>query len=174
MWVLPDGRHPHALRRRGARRPGARGVGEARRHHEFLGSCSLSTVHVGGVDAGDLFGRVEAIPRRHVIHAVEEQQDLVDRRRVRRRAGVPAARPNLAAFIGALRHADRDHGAGPGDPQGGHPDPGRAGTDGGDAREALDAGFVGMSAQQLLFDKLDGEVCRSRTLPSTYAQAAAR
>lgn len=36
--------------------------------------------------------------------------------------------------------------------------------------EALDAGFVGMSAQQLLFDKLDGDTCRSRTLPSTYAK----
>ncbi len=32
-------------------------------------------------------------------------------------------------------------------------------------REALDAGFLGMSAQQLLFDKLDGDACRSRTLP---------
>ena len=36
--------------------------------------------------------------------------------------------------------------------------------------EALDAGFVGMSAQQLLFDKIDGDLCRSRTLPSTYAK----
>jgi N-acyl-D-aspartate/D-glutamate deacylase len=36
--------------------------------------------------------------------------------------------------------------------------------------EALQAGFVGMSSQQLLFDKLDGDVCRSRTLPSTYAR----
>ena len=35
----------------------------------LLGSCSLSTVHVGPVDAGDLFGRVEAIPREHVIRA---------------------------------------------------------------------------------------------------------
>jgi N-acyl-D-aspartate/D-glutamate deacylase len=34
---------------------------------------------------------------------------------------------------------------------------------------ALDEGFVGLSSQELLFDKLDGEVCRSRTLPSTYA-----
>ena len=33
----------------------------------MLGSCSLSTVYVGGADAGDLFGRVEAIPRHHVI-----------------------------------------------------------------------------------------------------------
>jgi N-acyl-D-aspartate/D-glutamate deacylase len=37
-------------------------------------------------------------------------------------------------------------------------------------KEALDAGFVGMSSQQLLFDKLDGDVCHSRTLPSTYAK----
>ncbi|MGV0802950.1 hypothetical protein ABQF26_38600, partial [Mycolicibacterium elephantis] len=35
---------------------------------------------------------------------------------------------------------------------------------------ALKAGFVGMSSQQLLFDKLDGDICRSRTLPSTYAK----
>ena len=36
--------------------------------------------------------------------------------------------------------------------------------------EALDAGFLGMSSQQLLFDKIDGDTCRSRTLPSTYAK----
>ena len=36
--------------------------------------------------------------------------------------------------------------------------------------DALDAGFVGMSSQQLLFNKIDGETCRSRTLPSTYAR----
>ena len=36
--------------------------------------------------------------------------------------------------------------------------------------EAIAAGFVGLSSQQLLFDKLDGDRCRSRTLPSTYAK----
>ena len=36
--------------------------------------------------------------------------------------------------------------------------------------DALDAGFIGMSSQQLLFDKIDGDTCRSRTLPSTYAK----
>ena len=36
--------------------------------------------------------------------------------------------------------------------------------------EALDAGFVGMSSNQLKFDKFDGVLCRSRTLPSTYAK----
>ncbi|MEB4207729.1 N-acyl-D-amino-acid deacylase family protein [Mycobacterium sp. 94-17] len=135
----------------------------------LIGSCSISTVHVGGVDAGDLFGRVEAIPRKYVIEAVDRNknwssaQEYVD---------ALEARPlgaNLAAFIGhsdmrtaimGLDRATRD-----------------------DVRpsaaerrqmeewltEALDAGFIGLSSQQLKFDKLDGETCRSRTLPSTYA-----
>src|SRR3954462_324487 len=53
------------------------GLAESVRHGVttlLLGSCSLSTVHVGGVDAGDLFGRVEAIPRQHVIRAVDEHR----------------------------------------------------------------------------------------------------
>src|SRR4029453_19483637 len=28
----------------------------------ILGSCSLSTIHIDGVDAGDIFGRAEALP----------------------------------------------------------------------------------------------------------------
>jgi N-acyl-D-aspartate/D-glutamate deacylase len=36
--------------------------------------------------------------------------------------------------------------------------------------EALDAGFIGMSIMNLKFDKLDGDRCRSRTIPSTYAK----
>ena len=53
---------------------GGSGLPESVRHGVttiLIGSCSLSTVHVGGVDAGDLFGRVEAIPREHVIEAVK-------------------------------------------------------------------------------------------------------
>lgn len=136
----------------------------------LLGSCSLSTVHVDGQDAGDLFSRVEAIPREHVINAVNQHKTW---RNCEEYVAALEARPlgpNVAAFIG---HSDM-----------------RAATMGLDratrkevrptkaeqARmeqmlaEALCAGFVGMSSQQLLFDKLDGEICRSRTLPSTYAK----
>ncbi|MBZ5736987.1 N-acyl-D-amino-acid deacylase family protein [Nocardioides mangrovi] len=136
----------------------------------LLGSCSLSTVHVGGVDAGDLFGRVEAIPRQHVIRAVDEHRTWRSAHEyVAALESLPLG-PNLAAFIG---HSDM-----------------RTATMGLDRAtrkevrpsrreqakmehlldEALDAGFVGMSAQQLLFDKIDGDLCRSRTLPSTYAK----
>ena len=136
----------------------------------LLGSCSLSTVHVNGTDAGDIFGRVEAIPREHVIDAVDTNKTWTD---CEEYIGALEARPlgpNVAAFIG---HSDM-----------------RAAVMGLDRAtrkdvrptkreqaqmerwltEALKAGFVGMSSQQLLFDKLDGEVCRSRTLPSTYAK----
>ncbi|WP_030167218.1 MULTISPECIES: amidohydrolase family protein [Actinomycetes] len=137
----------------------------------LLGSCSLSTIHIGAEVAGDLFGRVEAIPRRHVIANVDSRKNWRSAAEyVDALESLPLG-PNLAAFIG---HSDM-----------------RAATMGLDRatrkevtpepdellrmekmlNEALDAGFVGMSSQQLLFDKLDGEVCRSRTLPSTYAKA---
>ncbi|TDH57220.1 hypothetical protein E2F47_03435 [Mycobacterium eburneum] len=136
----------------------------------LLGSCSLSTIHVDGSDAGDLFGRVEAIPREHVIAAVDAHKTWRGPREYIDALEARPLGPNLAAFLG---HSDM-----------------RAATMGLDratraevrptageqARmermlaDALDAGFVGMSSQQLLFDKLDGDTCRSRTLPSTYAK----
>jgi N-acyl-D-aspartate/D-glutamate deacylase len=137
----------------------------------MLGSCSLSTIHVDGTDAGDIFGRVEAIPRDHVISAVDRHRTWSNCEEYIQALEARPLGPNVAAFIG---HSDM-----------------RAATMGLDRAtqdkqrptrseqaqmerwlaEALDAGFVGMSSQQLLFDKLDGDVCRSRTLPSTYAKA---
>ncbi len=136
----------------------------------LVGSCSLSTIHVDGQDAGDLFARVEAIPREHVIGTVDQHKNWSSCEEYIAALEARPLGPNVAAFIG---HSDM-----------------RAATMGLDratreevrptkseqARmeqmlsEALRAGFVGMSSQQLLFDKLDGDTCRSRTLPSTYAK----
>ncbi|MDN4172887.1 amidohydrolase family protein [Nocardioides sp. SOB77] len=136
----------------------------------LLGSCSLSTVHVDPVDAGDLFGRVEAIPRQHVIGSVGTHKTWRSAREyVAALESLPLG-PNLASFIGhsdmrtatmGLDRATRDDVR-----------PTRSEVDRMEQMltEALDAGFIGMSAQQLLFDKLDGDLCRSRTLPSTYAR----
>ncbi|MBV8786122.1 MAG: amidohydrolase family protein [Mycobacterium sp.] len=148
------------------------GLSESVRHGVttvMLGSCSLSTVYLDSVDAGDIFGRVEAIPRRYVIEHLEAARSWTNPKQYVAALENLNLGPNLMAFIG---HSDM-----------------RAATMGLDRatrkdvrpseselarmesmlREALDEGFVGMSSQQLLFDKLDGEVCRSRTLPSTYA-----
>lgn len=136
----------------------------------MLGSCSLSTVHVDGTDAGDLFGRVEAIPREHVIAAVDRHKTWTTCEEYVDALESTALGPNLCAFIGhsdmrtAVMGLDR---ATRSDER-----PTRAEQARMEAmlREALDAGFVGLSSQQLLFDKIDGDTCRSRTLPSTYAK----
>ncbi len=136
----------------------------------FLGSCSLSTIHVDPVDAGDLFGRVEAIPRKHVIDGVQRHKTWSSASEyIDALESLPLG-PNLASFLGhsdirtAVMGLDRAT---------------RKGIKASTAEinqmeamltEALDAGFLGMSSQQLLFDKLDGDTCRSRTLPSTFAK----
>ncbi|GAA1933832.1 N-acyl-D-amino-acid deacylase family protein [Nocardioides marmoribigeumensis] len=144
----------------------------------LLGSCSLSTLHVDPTTAGDLFGRVEAIPRQHVIAALEEAQQGAGGWRDAKEyvdflESLPLG-PNLAAFVGhsdlraavmGLDRATREDV---------RPTAGELARMEELLEDALDAGFVGMSAQQLLFDKLDGEVCRSRTLPSTYARTKER
>ena len=136
----------------------------------MLGSCSLSTIHVDGTEAGDLFGRVEAIPREHVIGAVERNKTWSTCDQYVEALEARPLGPNLGAFIGhsdmrtavmGLDRATRSD---------------ERPTRREQARmeqmlvEALQAGFVGMSSMQLLFDKIDGETCRSRTLPSTYAK----
>ncbi|MET0698166.1 MAG: hypothetical protein ABWY93_00765, partial [Mycobacterium sp.] len=135
-----------------------------------LGSCSLSTVHVDGVDAGDIFGRVEAIPRQYVIGAIDDRKTWSNcEQYITALESLPLG-PNISAFLGhsdmrtatmgldrATRREERPTRAEQAQME-------RWLTD------AMDAGFLGMSSMQLLFDKLDGEVCRSRTLPSTYAK----
>ena len=136
----------------------------------LIGSCSLSTIHVGGVDAGDLFGRVEAIPREHVVDAVDAAKTWSSAPEYIEALESRPLGPNLAAFIGhsdmrtAVMGLDRATRTDMRPTSGEQAEMERMLT------EALDAGFVGLSSQQLLFDKIDGETCRSRTLPSTYAK----
>ena len=136
----------------------------------MLGSCSLSTIHVGGVDAGDLFGRVEAIPREHVIGAVDEHKTWSNcEQYVAALEALPLG-PNLAAFIGHSDMRTATMGMDRATQKGQRPTKSEQAQMERMLSEALAAGFVGMSSQQLLFDKLDGDTCRSRTLPSTYAR----
>ena len=144
----------------------------------LLGSCSLSTLHVDPTTAGDLFGRVEAIPRRHVIAALEEAQRTTGGWRDAKEyvdflESLPLG-PNLAAFIGHSDIRSAVMGLDRATREDVKPTTGELGRMEELLEDALDAGFVGMSAQQLLFDKLDGEVARSRTLPSTYARTKER
>ena len=96
----------------------------------MLGSCSLSTVHVDGVDAGDIFGRVEAIPREHVISAVDNHKTWTNAEEYIAGAGSATARPQPRGLHRALRHAGRHHGPGSGHSEEPTPDQERTGPDG--------------------------------------------
>ncbi|WP_078322666.1 N-acyl-D-amino-acid deacylase family protein [Mycobacteroides chelonae] len=136
----------------------------------LLGSCSLSVVHVNGVDAGDIFGRVEAIPRDHVIGAMDRHKTWTNAREyIAALESLPLG-PNIATFLGHSDMRAAAMGLDRATRKNERPTPDEQSQMDRWLTEALDAGFVGMSSQQLLFDKLDGDVCRSRTLPSTYAK----
>ncbi|WP_102143760.1 N-acyl-D-amino-acid deacylase family protein [Mycobacterium hubeiense] len=136
----------------------------------MLGSCSLSTIYVDGVDAGDLFGRVEAIPREYVIAAVDQHKTWTNSEEyVAALESLPLG-PNIAAFIGHSDMRTAVMGLDRATQKRQRPTKSEQAQMERMLSEALDAGFVGMSSQQLLFDKLDGQTCRSRTLPSTYAK----
>ncbi|MGW0178001.1 N-acyl-D-amino-acid deacylase family protein [Nocardia sp. NPDC003345] len=140
----------------------------------LLGSCSLSTVHIDPTGAGDIFGRVEAIPRGHVIDTLADTRTWTSAREYAAALERLPLGPNIAAMLG---HSDiRTARLGLDRATRKDVRPTRAELASMEAalHEALDAGFVGMSAQQLLFDKVDGETCRSRTLPSTYAKGRER
>ncbi|BBZ04374.1 hypothetical protein MCHIJ_38110 [Mycolicibacterium chitae] len=136
----------------------------------MLGSCSLSTVHVGGIDAGDLFGRVEAIPREHVIAAVDEHKSWTTCEEYIAALEALPLGPNVAAFLGHSDMRTATLGLDRATRADVRPTAAEQAAMERMLAEALAAGFVGMSSQQLLFDKVDGETCRSRTLPSTYAK----
>ena len=140
----------------------------------LVGSCSLSTVHVDPTTAGDLFGRVEAIPRRHVIDALERTRTWSTAHEYAEALDALPLGPNVAAFLGHSDIRSAEMGLDRATRKDVAPTSTELVAMEGHLVEALDAGFVGMSAQELLFDKLDGDTCRSRTLPSTYARGRER
>ena len=149
------------------------GLAESVRHGVTtvtMGSCSISTVHVDAEDAGDLFGRVEAIPRDHVVTAMSGNKTWSNAEEYIAALEKLPLGPNISAFMG---HSDlRVSTMGLDRATDDHVRPTRAELDVMEAKltAALEAGFAGMSIMNLKFDKLDGERCRSRTIPSTYAK----
>lgn len=136
-----------------------------------MGSCSLSTIHVDAGDAADLFGRVEAIPHEHVMRIIGEHKSWRSAQEyIEALESLPLG-PNVTAFIGHSDMRTAVMGLDRATRRNVRPTRAEQASMESMLDEALDAGFIGMSSQQLLFDKLDGQICRSRTLPSTYAKA---
>ncbi|MGV0790443.1 N-acyl-D-amino-acid deacylase family protein [Mycolicibacterium sp. XJ1819] len=135
----------------------------------LLGNCSLSTVYADSEDAADLFSRVEAVPRKFVLGALEAKKTWSDPAGYVRALDDLPLGPNVGSMLG---HSDLRASVLGLD---------RATTDGvrpTDAEldrmaqmleKALDAGLLGLSGMDAPIDKLDGDRYRSRALPSTFA-----
>ncbi|WP_420751017.1 N-acyl-D-amino-acid deacylase family protein [Rhodococcus sp. O3] len=150
----------------------APGLSESVRHGVttvLMGNCSLSTVFVPPVDAADLFSRVEALPRDHVLAALETAKNWTSPKEYIAAIDALPLGPNVAAFIG---HSDvRAAVMGLGRSTDSVNKPTREELVAIDTAvgKALDAGFLGVSTMTNPWDKIDGDRYRSRTLPSTHA-----
>lgn len=135
----------------------------------LLGNCSLSTVYAESEDAADLFSRVEAVPRKFVLDALQSHKTWSTPAEYVRALDELPLGPNISSMLG---HSDLRTAVLGLD---------RATTDGvvpadaelekmADLLDAgLDAGLLGMSGMDAPIDKLDGDRFRSRALPSTFA-----
>ena len=134
----------------------------------LLGNCSLSTVYADSEDAADLFSRVEAVPRKFVLGALEAKRTWTSPAEYVQALDDLPLGPNVSSMLGhsdlrtsvlGLERATSDV-----KPTGAELERMATLLD-----EALDAGLLGMSGMDAPIDKLDGDRFRSRALPSTFA-----
>ncbi len=138
----------------------------------IIGNCSLTTILASNEECADIFSRVEAVPREAVIRVLETHRTWSSPGEYAKAIDELDLGLNIAAFLG---HSDmRIHVMGMDravddqvHPTAAEIDRMVAILDG-----ALDAGFLGLSATTNWIDKLDGDLYRSRSLPSTFVRAA--
>jgi N-acyl-D-aspartate/D-glutamate deacylase len=153
----------------------APGLQESVRHGVttvFMGSCSLSSIHSSAVDCADLFTRVEALPRRHVLSALEAQKTWTSAKEyIRHLESLPLG-PHVAAFVGHSDLRASVMGLGRATDPAARPEREEIHQMQTLLEEGLDAGLLGLSGMLGTIDKLDGERYRSRPLPSTFARGS--
>ncbi|HWE89643.1 MAG TPA: amidohydrolase family protein [Pseudonocardiaceae bacterium] len=150
----------------------APGLTESVRHGVttvLFGSCSLGTVHVDPLDAADLFSRVEAVPREHVIRALTEHKSWSTAAEYIAALETLPLGPNVTTFLGHSDLRAAVMGLGRSTDRTVAPTPAELRRMRDLLADALAAGFIGLSEMRNPWDKLDGDRYRSRTLPSTYA-----
>lgn len=135
----------------------------------LLGMCSLSTVYAENDDAADLFSRVEAVPRKFVVGALEQNRSWSGPAEYVQALEALPLGPNVSSLLG---HSDLrtsvlglDRATTPNVT----PTNAELETMASRLEAALDAGMLGMSGMDAAIDKLDGDRFRSRALPSTFA-----
>ncbi|UGT54245.1 N-acyl-D-amino-acid deacylase family protein [Nocardia asteroides] len=135
-----------------------------------IGNCSLTTILATDVECADIFSRVEAVPREIVIGTLGEHRTWSTPTEYAQAIDKLNIGPNVATFLG--QSDMRIHVMGMDRAVDDDVKPTAAELERMIAilNEALDAGFLGMSATTNWIDKLDGDLYRSRSLPTTFVK----
>ena len=135
----------------------------------LLGNCSLSTVYADTEDAADLFSRVEAVPRKFVLGALEAKKTWsTPAEYVQTLDDLPLG-PNVSSMLGHSDLRTSVLGLERATTEGVEPTDAELEKMATLLDDALEAGLLGMSGMDAAIDKLDGDRFRSRALPSTFA-----
>ncbi|WP_018603580.1 amidohydrolase family protein [Mycobacterium sp. 155] len=135
----------------------------------LLGMCSLSTVYADNEDAADLFSRVEAVPRKFVLGALEQHRKWTNPTEYIHAIDALPLGPNVASMLGHSDLRASVLGLDRATTRNVTPTDAELETMAAKLGEALEAGMLGMSGMDAAIDKLDGDRFRSRALPSTFA-----
>ncbi len=135
----------------------------------LVGSCSLGTVLSDPIDIADMFTRVEAVPREHVLPLFEANKSWRTPAEYRAHLDALALGPNIAAFLGHSDLRCSVMGLGRSVTKGEKATRDELGRMERALGDALDAGFVGLSVNTNRWDKLGGQRHRSRPLPGAFA-----
>jgi N-acyl-D-aspartate/D-glutamate deacylase len=135
----------------------------------LLGNCSLSTVYANSEDAADLFSRVEAVPRKFVLGALESNKTWSTPAEYVRALDELPLGPNVSSMLGHSDLRTAVLGLDRATTDGVNPTDAELDQMAAMLEKALDAGLLGMSGMDAAIDKLDGDRFRSRALPSTFA-----
>ena len=135
----------------------------------LLGNCSLSTVYADTEDAADLFSRVEAVPRKFVLGALEAKKTWSTPAEYVQTLDELPLGPNVSSMLGHSDLRTSVLGLDRATTEGVRPTDAELERMAQLLDQALDAGLLGMSGMDAPIDKLDGDRFRSRALPSTFA-----
>ncbi|EME23609.1 N-acyl-D-amino-acid deacylase family protein [Rhodococcus triatomae] len=136
----------------------------------IVGNCSLTTIMASNTECADIFSRVEAVPRDIVIGALDEHRTWSTPGEYVKAVDGLNLGLNIAAFLGQSDMRINVMGMDRAVDARAVPTSDEIGRMTEILGDALDAGFLGMSATTNWIDKLDGDLYRSRSLPTTFVR----
>jgi N-acyl-D-aspartate/D-glutamate deacylase len=134
-----------------------------------LGSCSLSLALGTPEDLADMFSRVEAIPREEVLPLLKKVKNWNSIRTYKEHLKSLPLGPNVTSFIGHSCLRSFTMGLERSLTKGENPKRSELIQMKELLEEGMEEGFLGLSINTLIWDKMDGNRFRSRPLPSTFA-----